>query len=189
MKIERILRDPTGTTVNLPGDVTYHFKPEAAGGPHVAEVEDQHVQIFLAHPEGYRRADGIAHVDPASLENTTALVRPTTFEDAIALLGALGAQEPEYAAEVAWPDLFFEDDPDADGEGAAPPEDGAEPEDGTERDGDSQGEEDDGEADEWAATTDEELRAIFEQDVGRKPHYKAGRDTMIAQIEAARSGE
>ncbi|TNE66836.1 MAG: hypothetical protein EP336_09475 [Rhodobacteraceae bacterium] len=37
------------------------------------------------------------------------------------------------------------------------------------------------------AQSDEKLREIFEAEVGRKPHTKAGRDTMIAQIEAARA--
>ncbi|MDP0928508.1 hypothetical protein Q0601_15080 [Paracoccus onubensis] len=34
-------------------------------------------------------------------------------------------------------------------------------------------------------TSDDDLRAIFEKEVGRKPSPKAGRDTMIAQIKAA----
>lgn len=186
MKIERILRDPNGTTVKLPGDVTYHFKPEEPGGPHVAEVEEHHCNLFLNHPEGYRRADGVAYVNPALLTNTTALVRPTTIEAAIALMEALGAEEAEYAAEVAWPDLFPlspEDDTDPDNEGAGLPGEGAGPE------AEDEAGEGTGEASEWAAKTDDELRAIFEQEVGRKPHHKAGRDTMIAQIEAARAGE
>lgn len=40
-----------------------------------------------------------------------------------------------------------------------------------------------------AEQTDEQLRATFEAVIGRKPHGKASRETLVAQIEAARNGE
>ncbi len=56
MKIESIIQRAKGTVVEFPG-VTYHFKPEQPGGPHVAEVADEgHAERLLSIPEGYRAA-------------------------------------------------------------------------------------------------------------------------------------
>lgn len=38
-----------------------------------------------------------------------------------------------------------------------------------------------------AALSDADLRALFEQETGRKPHHKAGRETIISQIEGIRA--
>lgn len=43
-------------------------------------------------------------------------------------------------------------------------------------------------ASDWSTVEDADLRAPFEQEVGRKTGPRAGRDTMIAQIEATRRG-
>lgn len=56
MKIESIIQRAKGTVVEFPG-VTYHFKPEQPGGPHVADVDNEdHADRLLSIPEGYRAA-------------------------------------------------------------------------------------------------------------------------------------
>ena len=42
---------------------------------------------------------------------------------------------------------------------------------------------------ELEAMADDQLRDVFEREVGRKPSPKAGRDTMIDQIETARAAK
>lgn len=134
MKIERILKDPGGTTVALPDGTEYHFKPAAPGAPHIANVHEAHVRLFLAHPEAYRLIEGQAF--------------PAT---------PVPLQEPVQPAPAAL--------------GAAPAEPVAlkEP------------------AGDLSALSDDDLRAEFERSVGRKPSPRAGRDTMISQIETART--
>ena len=58
MKIESIIQRANGTVVEFPR-ITYHFKPEQPGGPHVAEVADEdHAETLLNIADGYRMASG-----------------------------------------------------------------------------------------------------------------------------------
>ena len=53
MKIESIIKRANGTRAEI-GGTEYHFAP-LADGAHVAEVEEaEHIERFLAIPEGYR---------------------------------------------------------------------------------------------------------------------------------------
>lgn len=52
----------------------------------------------------------------------------------------------------------------------------------------STGEGDDETPADLATASDDDLRVIFEKEVGRKPSPRAQRDTLIAQITTARSG-
>lgn len=53
MKIESIIKRANGTRAEI-GGTEYHFAPQADGA-HVAEVEEtEHIERFLAIPEGYR---------------------------------------------------------------------------------------------------------------------------------------
>lgn len=68
MKIERILRGPEDKPLTVPmGNRAYIFKPEYEGGPMVCDVKDEdHANVFLSIPEGYREADDDADTpDPA----------------------------------------------------------------------------------------------------------------------------
>lgn len=197
MLIERLNPDPGKTEITFPGGVVYTFLPRT-DGKQVAEVADpDHAERMLSIPEGFRRADGDAApqlvkltgdqivIAPAAAPAAPAIKPPQTPEEAIALMTALQAEEPDYAAEVAWPDLFPRDDdadPDLDPTDTTEP---ADPTEGTDTDtppGDATT------AQGWDAVGDAELRDMFEKEVGRKPHHKAGRDTLIAQIETARAG-
>lgn len=143
MNIERILKDQGGTTVALPDGTEYHFKPAAPGAPHIANVREAHVRLFLAHPEAYRIVESApaAPVEPppapAPSAPPVATVQPA--------LGSAPSAAP-----------------------AAPVEPPAE-------------------AADLSAMSDDDLRAEFERSVGRKPSPRAGRDTMISQIETART--
>lgn len=62
MKIESLIRRAKGTTVPFGDyqnpDITYHFKEEVPGGPHVAEVMDpRHIERFLSiRPQAFVEA-------------------------------------------------------------------------------------------------------------------------------------
>lgn len=190
MLIERLLRDKDGTEVRMSGGKIYHFKPRADGA-HVAFVDDEeHAKRLLSITEGYRRAEEVAPGVNASAADQTlssanagaqesnivavpVLATPTTPEAALELLVRLEAIDPELAAMTAWPHLF----PTAPFGDATPPAD------------QDQGSNEPGAAPPEAEISDEALRAEFEKFVGRKPSPRAGRDTMIAQIEAAKRGE
>lgn len=60
MKIESIIRRPSGTIVEMDAPKkTYHFKPEDDAGPHVADVDvEDHALALLRIKDGYRPADG-----------------------------------------------------------------------------------------------------------------------------------
>lgn len=65
MQIECILKRKGGTQVDL-GGVKYDFQPNDDGA-HVATVEaDEHIERFLAIPEGYKIHRGAAPVQTAS---------------------------------------------------------------------------------------------------------------------------
>jgi hypothetical protein len=145
MNIERILKDPGGTTVALPDGTEYHFKPAAPGAPHIANVHEAHVRLFLAHPEAYRLVEGqSAPAAPVEPNPAPAPSAPPPAQTVAADQQALGSAP---AAPVEPP---------------AP-------------------------AGDLSALSDDDLRVEFERSVGRKPSPRAGRDTMISQIETART--
>ena len=91
MKIESIIRRAKGTKVTF-DDTTYHFKPEDPKGPHVAEVKDEeHIERFLAIPEGFREAEKPAKAAPA---------KPTVPEQPAASAGATVLQGEDGAGEA-----------------------------------------------------------------------------------------
>lgn len=146
MLIERILSEPQGTVVTFPPDVSYHFKPQVEGGPHVAEVEDSaHIERLLSIRDGYRAAEEI----PAVLEP----VLDAAAEANVALMAAAkqAAQEAEAQADDATALRVAEHA--------------------------------------LGAQTDDELRAIYEAEIGKKPHPQTKRETLIEKIEAARKAQ
>ncbi len=167
MHIERTLRDTGGTKVRL-GATEYHFKELWAEGPHVAPVEDEdHQDVFLSVPEGYREYDG-------------PLPETLTLGAIPVLTPALTAPAPQEPAPVptqqdAKPEQGQNDQQQAPDPGAIS--------------GDKNG---DGVVDGseaaaiLAALPENELRALFESEIGRKAHHNAKPETMIAQIVAAR---
>ena len=162
MKIESIRRRPAGTKVTI-GTETYHFQPETANGPHVAEVTVKpHIERLLGITEGYRRATtsdnttaplGVAKTPPASV------ITPATQP---AKTGDDGNQVNDGTKEPKTKEPQTKDSDNA----------GSETKDTT--------------TSELSGLTDEELRDLFQKELGRKPSKKAGRDTMIAQIETNR---
>lgn len=158
MNIERILRDHGGTKVTL-GATLYHFKELWPDGPHVAPVADEdHQTVLLSVPEGYRAYDGPL---PEALTMAAApvLLPPVTPP----------VQQPEPPAP---PPATQQQAPalgaisgDKNGDGVV---------DGSEA------------AAILAALPEDELRALFESEIGRKAHHNAKPETMIAQIVAAR---
>lgn len=82
-----------GTFVQI-GTNEYHFAPQADGA-HVAQVTDEeHADIFLGIPEGYRRYRGA--VKPAPVEAPAAPVEPV--EEPAEALTTMLATEPEAPA-------------------------------------------------------------------------------------------
>lgn len=152
MNIERILKDQGGTTVALPDGTEYHFKPAEPGAPHIANVREAHVRLFLAHPEAYRLVEGqsapAAPVEPPPAPAPSAPPPAPT----VAPSAAPGATVQQALGSAP----------------AAPVEPPAP-------------------AGDLSAMSDDDLRAEFERSVGRKPSPRAGRDTMISQIETART--
>lgn len=201
--IERILRDPDGTRLRL-GVIDYHFKALWPHGPHVAAVDDEdHAAQLLKIKEGYREYEGfvpdeaafqlkssssitteqiptiapqararevisgpVGHDAPAAVLNPAPIVPPAgepvpmVDKDAITHLDSA----PLPPEQVGTPDS---DPAQPEAEGVTP-----EPLEGGEK---------------LADMKDEDLRALFELEVDRKPSPKAKRETMIAQIEAKRA--
>lgn len=158
MNIERILKDQGGTTVALPDGTEYHFKPAEPGAPHIANVREAHVRLFLAHPEAYRLVEGqsapAAPVEPPPAPAPSAPPPAQTVAPS--------------AAPVATVQQALGSAPAAPAAPAAPVEPPAS-------------------AGDLSAMSDDDLRAEFERSIGRKPSPRAGRDTMISQIETART--
>lgn len=62
--IESIIKRKNGTTVWV-GVAKYHFKPNESGA-HVEDVSDDHAEIFLRIPEGYRLYQAAGSTKPAA---------------------------------------------------------------------------------------------------------------------------
>ena len=160
MNIECLLKRPGGTRIAL-GGTAYHFKPDDLDR-HVASVENpDHSKLLLGITEGYRSLDPLP---PAQV----------TLADALAILRQQfpDADLSKIAGNVAEPAP-------AETEAVAPVDAATEAvaADAGKDDGD------------FADMSDDYLRAEFEKLLGRKPHQKMLRETMVAQIIAALSGD
>lgn len=157
MHIERTLRDTGGTKVRL-GATEYHFKELWAKGPHVAPVEDEdHQDVFLSVPEGYREYDG-------------PLPETLTLGATPVLTPALTAPAPQEPAPVP----TQQDAKPEQGQRPAPTADTGLPDLSAY------------EGRELTEAEDETLRGIFTAEIGTKPHHNAKPETMIARINAKR---
>lgn len=156
MHIERTLRDTGGTKVRL-GATEYHFKELWAEGPHVAPVEDEdHQDVFLSVPEGYREYDG-------------PLPETLTLGAIPVLTPALPAPAPQEPAPVP---TQQDAEPEQD-QSRTPITDSL-------RDLSAF------EGKELSEDEDAALRGIFTDEIGSKPHHNAKPETMIARIRAKR---
>jgi hypothetical protein len=97
MKIQCILKRDGGTTVDL-GGVQYHFEP-LADGAHVADVADvDHIDRFLAIPEGYRvyHGDETPKGKPRMIGPHAAAPAPATAPPAAKRLAGSSQHQPQY---------------------------------------------------------------------------------------------
>ena len=160
MNIECLLKRPGGTRIAL-GGTAYHFKPDDLDR-HVASVENpDHSKLLLGITEGYRSLDPLP---PAQV----------TLADALAILRQQfpDADLSKIAGNVAEPAP-------AETEAVAPVDAATE----------AVAADDDKDDGAFADMSDDDLRAEFEKLLGRKPHQKMLRETMVAQIIAALSGD
>lgn len=160
MNIECLLKRPGGTRIAL-GGTAYHFKPDDLDR-HVASVENpDHSKLLLGITEGYRSLDPLP---PAQV----------TLADALAILRQQfpDADLSKIAGNVAEPAP-------AETEAVAPVDAATE----------AVAADDDKDDGAFADLSDDDLRAEFEKLLGRKPHQKMLRETMVAQIIAALSGD
>lgn len=198
MKIERILRDLHGTTVPM-GGTAYRFEPEFPGGPHVCDVPDSdHAKVFLSIPEGYREFKDTKAAKKAEPENPPVpmLVKPpvTIAVDENGL--PVNPQAAIIPADRVDPASLTKEQverlnpqaPDAVERVAvdAPPilgdQTGTPPLPDTEQQAD-----DNQELAELLKLPDDKLRALFEDEIERKPSVRAKPETMAAQIIAKRA--
>lgn len=160
MNIECLLKRPGGTRIAL-GGTAYHFKPDDLER-HVASVENpDHSKLLLGITEGYRSLDPLPPAQ-VTLADALAILRQQ-FPDAdlSKIAGNVAEPAPAETEAVAPVDAATE---------AVAADDGK----------------DDGA---FADMSDDDLRAEFEKLLGRKPHQKMLRETMVAQIIAALSGD
>lgn len=136
------------------GSDTYHFKPDDQDR-HVAEVENpDHVKVLLNIPEGYRSLDPLP-AQQVSLDEAMAVLKAQFPNADFSALTGGSAPQAEPEAPATAP--VIEPDPEDEG------------------DDDPAG---------LAALSDEELRAEFEELIGRKPNANMLRENMEAQITA-----
>ncbi len=160
MNIECLLKRPGGTRIAL-GGTAYHFKPDDLDR-HVASVENpDHSKLLLGITEGYRSLDPLPPAQ-VTLADALAILRQQ-FPDAdlSKIVGYTAEPAPAETEAIAPVDAATE---------AVAADDGK----------------DDGA---FADMSDDDLRAEFEKLLGRKPHQKMLRETMVAQIIAALSGD
>ena len=160
MNIECLLKRPGGTRIAL-GGTAYHFKPDDLDR-HVASVENpDHSKLLLGITEGYRSLDPLPPAQ-VTLADALAILRQQ-FPDAdlSKIVGYTAEPAPAETEAIAPVDAATE----------------AVAADAGKDDGD------------FADMSDDDLRAEFEKLLGRKPHQKMLRETMVAQIIAALSGD
>lgn len=184
MWIERLLRDQGGTKVKFP-DVTYYFKPEQEGGPHIALVEPpEHIERFLSISHGYREhvrpEDAyVLPVAPVAPVEPSIIVPPVPVTIPQGDLAAAIAQASEATASIA----------DATNAVAftMPAPDAPQPIEGEGEQGDLIPASFLPTEDELKAMSLEELQAVYAAEHGHKAHWNAGSEKLISSILAARA--
>ena len=172
MKIERLRKEIGGCTITL-GGAAYTFTPNEAGA-HVGEVDNpDHAKFLLGIPRTYAPYDDEARelakdAGPSVLPGQAAAKR-SDKEIAAQMLAATQAATGQTST-----DTDTDTDTDADtGEGDDTPT----------------GEAVSADEAELEALSDEQLREVFEKEIGRKARSNMLSETMIAQIVAKRAGE
>lgn len=159
-KLQRILSNGIkGSNIDMGDGTTIAFR-EDDNGDHVAMVSNpKHIQRLLSITEGYE-----IHRMPAQPQDTMA--------SQAAMMDVGAPPRPETAAPPS-PPAPTQTVPPAPVQAAqAPAEPQAEPP---------------AVVGDLAALNEEEIRAVFERELKRKPHHNAKRETMVAQIEAMRA--
>lgn len=152
-------RPPVGTQVDLGGHSPIRFKADEETGREFADVPADKAHFLDAIPQAYRRVD----------ENGEPLEAPKKARKPAA--PAPAPEAPEYGATGNTdPDLVTVSDDEDEGQ-----------------DGDDTGVTEGDEPVELEAMSDDDLRALFEKAVGRKPSHRAARETLIDQIKQATS--
>ena len=160
MNIECLLKRPGGTRIAL-GGTAYHFKPDDLDR-HVASVENpDHSKLLLGITEGYRSLDPLPPAQVTVADALAILRQQFPDADRSKIAGNVAEPAPAETEAVAAVDAATE----------------AVAADAGKDDGD------------FADMSDDDLRAEFEKLLGRKPHQKMLRETMVAQIIAALSGD
>lgn len=168
MKIERLRKEIGGCTITL-GGAAYTFTPNEAGA-HVGEVDNpEHAKFLLGIPRTYIPHDDEARelakdAGPSVLPGQAAAAR-SDKEIAAQMLAATQAATGQTSAATATATDT--------GEGDDTPTDEAASVDEAELE----------------ALSDEQLREVFEKEIGRKARSNMLSETMIAQIVAKRAGE
>ncbi|MDB6179001.1 hypothetical protein PAF17_16030 [Paracoccus sp. Z330] len=175
MEIERIIREPKGSVITL-GAASYHFRPIEVDGPHVANVDDKgHARLLLGIKEGYRPFGDDAAKAAEELFSTSQAGTANKLDgEEITKALAKAADAEVQKAKQDQQDQQGQTDTEADA-GAGEDAPSGEPV-------------SEGEA-ELQALSDDELRARFEEAVGRKAHHRMLAETMIAQILASADSE
>ncbi|WP_333826858.1 hypothetical protein [Pararhodobacter sp.] len=172
MQIEFTLKMQGGSEVKMADGTIYTFIPNA-NDEHVAEVKNAaHIERFLAVP-GYR----IARDEKASVKADASAKAQKAEADRLAAEAAAEAEAKRIADEKAAQEeadrLAAEQ---GQGEGNGEPA-------GDDADTDADNAADEAiEATQLAAMTPDALAALYETEMGRKPHHRAGPETLINQI-------
>lgn len=198
MKIECTIKRPNGTVVPV-GSSTYHFRPERPDvsgmnlAPHVCNVEDPaHVKAFLS-AEGYEVfVDDVADAETATVGTVQFATDTAPAATAPPLASSTAPIAPQPAAQSGADSGETTDNPNpplaqqstetvaaevTETDATASSTDGTDP---GETDSTSQA----GPVD-LEDMTDDELRERHQLVLGRAPHHRAKRETMIAAIESA----
>lgn len=181
MKIQRTLQDAAGVKVTFKDGASYEFMPL---NDFIATVENpEHAARFLSIPEGYRE---VLTAPAAAPPSPPALVEPPAA-DPVAEAAAAEAERlaAEQEAQKLAQETALEASRIAAEEAAAQAQSAADQAKSADEQTTPSPEPEGAKA--LANLTDEELRAAFLAEVGRKAGNRAGRDTMIAQIEATRA--
>lgn len=153
MKMMCKLKRPAGTQVTL-GDVTYDFQPDQHGR-HVCQVDrEDHQDIFLGIPEGYRPL--VEDAESIKVEGTVPVASQTLMP------GGTGEDDDE--------DEDESNDGETSGDDSTPDPDEQEPEAPVDDELDLE------------ALNDEELAKVYVEVMGKKPNANAKRDTLINHI-------
>lgn len=178
--IECILRRPPhGTKIELDGK-TIHFKPDADGRETAVVDDPEHIARLLSIPEAYRLS-GVASKEPNTVPmGIIAPVTTPTLTQGADPAPQNDAKGPETTPPVTTPATI---EPGT----AAPPQSPLD-HDGDGKAGGSlpKADEPDAVPADLINRSLDDLRAVFQAEVGRKPNDRAKPETLIAQIVARR---